>query len=143
MTKPRTDCATCGHHASAHQWNPSELGKLGPADCRVPGCSCARFHRPVRGQRRIKVPELGRVALSYRDSWDRGYLLLREDTGAAWTVKRTSAPYGVLEPGDQWANMNPGDPYHPPTEFPSHGAAFATLSRLVGRLVRGAGEVNG
>jgi len=42
-------CADCGHHISAHKWDPERDSRTGPFDCTV--CTCKKFRRLEPGER--------------------------------------------------------------------------------------------
>lgn len=46
----RKECANCGHHVSAHRYDPS-LPRSGPQRCSVSGCPCTEYRRPEKGER--------------------------------------------------------------------------------------------
>jgi hypothetical protein len=49
----RKDCAHCGHHMSAHRYDPAVRG--GPQRCSVHGCRCTVFERAAKGARKVKL----------------------------------------------------------------------------------------
>lgn len=46
----RKECARCGHHVSAHRYDP-DMPRSGQQRCSVPGCPCVEYRRPEKGER--------------------------------------------------------------------------------------------
>ena len=58
MSKPRRECADCGHDISVHKYDPEQdperLGKTGPHQCRL--CDCEKYRRPAPYERVRRRP---------------------------------------------------------------------------------------
>ena len=103
-------CVKCGHHRSAHRYEPTAGRNAGPQHCDVPGCLCASFKQPEPGER-IRHEPNGRKKkkLTVADLPSKNRILKPGERSKVLACPGCGQEYSA-DPSDYFM-MRPGEPF--------------------------------